>query len=419
MQHARRLFFALASCIAFAGCGAGDEPAPAEHGVERIVLVTIDTLRADHVGCYGAELAETPALDALAAEGARFETAISPAAITLPSHTTLLTGRDPPQHGVRHNGFFRLPPDVVPLAEHLRGAGFASAAFVSAFGDSRSASIGFDPTTQLGMLRQGRPGAVRSRAATVRSTQRSLAGHCARALFPGASLRRTRVLAAAVRRALLGCLRREVAFIVRSSHAARGDRERWPAGAHLCWVTSDHCESIGEHGEGRTPMRTRNPARAALAPGRACRGKVVAAWYTRRRPAAARAGVASAAAAPAESPRGGARGTGESRGSPLGRTLETQLAWPGARARRRRRSTYVRAPTRALLPQQTRASSPIARPRNRSGGELDASSTSSAAGPSCRASGSMPRRRALEALAYLRRREPPPGRVLASSGPRS
>ena len=125
----------LAGAALLAACHAGEPAAEraADERIDRIVLVSIDTLRADHVGCYGAAKAETHALDALAADGVRFETAVSPAPLTLPSHATLLTGRDPPSHGVRHNGLFRLPADVVPIAEHLRAAGFATAAFVSAF----------------------------------------------------------------------------------------------------------------------------------------------------------------------------------------------------------------------------------------------------------------------------------------------
>src|SRR4029434_10595471 len=68
--------------------------------MERVVRVTIDTLRADHVGCYGAKEVETATLDGIAARGVRFETAISPAPITLPGHTTLLTGLDAPGHSV-------------------------------------------------------------------------------------------------------------------------------------------------------------------------------------------------------------------------------------------------------------------------------------------------------------------------------
>ena len=119
-----RSAISVAAQLAFAlGCG------PAR--VERVVLVTIDTLRADHVGSYGGSQ-PTPTLDAIAEEGARFATAIAPTPLTLPSHTSLLTGLDPPRHGVRNNSTFRLPDDVPTLGERMREAGFATAAFVGA-----------------------------------------------------------------------------------------------------------------------------------------------------------------------------------------------------------------------------------------------------------------------------------------------
>jgi tetratricopeptide (TPR) repeat protein len=98
------------------------------------------------VGAYGAETAHTPTLDALAEVGVRFETAISPAPLTLPSHTTLLTGLDPPEHGVRHNGIYRLEEGVETLATRLRQQGFATAAFVGAIvlGSRYGLSRGFD-----------------------------------------------------------------------------------------------------------------------------------------------------------------------------------------------------------------------------------------------------------------------------------
>jgi arylsulfatase A-like enzyme/Flp pilus assembly protein TadD len=97
-----------------------------------VVLVTIDTLRADHVGAYGAKSVSTPTLDGLAREGVRFETAITATPLTLPSHATLLTGRDAPEHGVRHNGTFKLGDEALTLAERLRDAGWATGAFVGA-----------------------------------------------------------------------------------------------------------------------------------------------------------------------------------------------------------------------------------------------------------------------------------------------
>jgi choline-sulfatase len=97
-----------------------------------VLIVTIDTLRADHVGVYGAKTARTPTLDRLAAEGLRAADAIAQAPITMPSHASLFTGLYPPAHGVRDNGTAALPDSVVTLAERLSGAGYTTRAFVSA-----------------------------------------------------------------------------------------------------------------------------------------------------------------------------------------------------------------------------------------------------------------------------------------------
>jgi arylsulfatase A-like enzyme/tetratricopeptide (TPR) repeat protein len=230
----------------------------ASGGVERIVLVSIDTLRADHVGCYGAEGAETPALDALAAEGVRFATAISPAPITLPSHTTLLTGRDPPQHGVRHNGFFHLPPDVPTLAEQLRGAGFATAAFVSAFVlDSRfGLERGFERyDDQLGVSRAtGAPGAVAERRGD-RTVDAALAwlAEAPDRFFLWVHLYDPHAdyLPPAPWSERFAGRRYDGEIAFADAQLARlraAVVERWPAGT-LWWVASDHGESLGEHAE--------------------------------------------------------------------------------------------------------------------------------------------------------------------------
>lgn len=97
-----------------------------------VLLVTIDTLRADRVGAYGREDAATPTLDALAARGVLFETSIATAPLTLPSHATILTGRTPPRHGVRHNGIFRLSQDIPTLAQRLHEEGYETGAVVAA-----------------------------------------------------------------------------------------------------------------------------------------------------------------------------------------------------------------------------------------------------------------------------------------------
>jgi arylsulfatase A-like enzyme/Flp pilus assembly protein TadD len=97
-----------------------------------LVLVTLDTTRADHLGAWGWAHARTPNLDALAGRGARFARCDTAAPITLPSHTTLLTGLYPPRHGVRDNGTFALASKFTTLAESLRAAGYDTAAVVSA-----------------------------------------------------------------------------------------------------------------------------------------------------------------------------------------------------------------------------------------------------------------------------------------------
>lgn len=106
---------------------------PRTHARPNVLLVTIDTLRWDRVGAYGARRAATPALDALAARGARFETAIAHVALTAPSHASILTGLIPPRHGVRDNGAFVLPANLPSLSNQLGRAGYDTAAFVSGF----------------------------------------------------------------------------------------------------------------------------------------------------------------------------------------------------------------------------------------------------------------------------------------------
>jgi arylsulfatase A-like enzyme/Flp pilus assembly protein TadD len=98
-----------------------------------VVLITVDTLRADALGFAGNRLASTPVLDRLAAAGRVFPDAHAHNVVTLPSHTNILTGLYPYQHGVRENSGFRLPSTVPTLGTWLRRAGWATAAFVGAF----------------------------------------------------------------------------------------------------------------------------------------------------------------------------------------------------------------------------------------------------------------------------------------------
>jgi len=96
-----------------------------------VILITIDTLRADRLGCYGSKTVETPHIDALAAKGTLFEETITPVPLTLPSHASILTGRYPAEHGVRDNGFYRLPEGYPTLATRFKKAGYNTAAIVA------------------------------------------------------------------------------------------------------------------------------------------------------------------------------------------------------------------------------------------------------------------------------------------------
>src|SRR6478672_196968 len=107
-----------------------------------LLLITIDTLRADHVGAYGATNGATPALDALAASGVRFDQVQTAVPLTGPSHATILTGQYPPAHGVRGNVVFTLGSKYPTLATLLKRDGYQTAAFVGAY--PVAAAFGFN-----------------------------------------------------------------------------------------------------------------------------------------------------------------------------------------------------------------------------------------------------------------------------------
>jgi arylsulfatase A-like enzyme/tetratricopeptide (TPR) repeat protein len=116
-----------------AGLELGRLPSGLSRDRLNLVIITLDTTRADRIGAYGARDVETPAVDALAREGVLFEQAVAVAPLTLPVHSTLFTGRFPPEHGVRDNGGFFLAADQVTLAEVLKARGYRTAGFVGAY----------------------------------------------------------------------------------------------------------------------------------------------------------------------------------------------------------------------------------------------------------------------------------------------
>lgn len=98
-----------------------------------IILFTIDTLRADHLECYGYDWVKTPNINRLASEGILFEHNIVQAPLTLPSHSSILTGTNPLYHGIRDNGGFYLDESHITLAEALKNREYSTGAFVAAF----------------------------------------------------------------------------------------------------------------------------------------------------------------------------------------------------------------------------------------------------------------------------------------------
>ena len=126
---------AISVAIVFAAAWKWVGPSQLDPTIEatHIVLISIDTCRADHLGCYGFSTSYTPHLDALAQEGVLFENVVSPVPLTLPSHSTMLTGTIPPFHGVRDNTNYYLDDVYITLPEILRDHNYTTGAVISAF----------------------------------------------------------------------------------------------------------------------------------------------------------------------------------------------------------------------------------------------------------------------------------------------
>jgi arylsulfatase A-like enzyme/Flp pilus assembly protein TadD len=135
-----RIIVILLSALAAATLSAG------EKNGQNLLLVTIDTLRPDRLGCYRSIHLQTPAIDQVAARGVIFTRAFAHTPLTLPSHANILLGALPVHHGIHDNGFFVVGEEFLTLAEHLKANGYATGAFVGAFPlDSRfGLTQGFD-----------------------------------------------------------------------------------------------------------------------------------------------------------------------------------------------------------------------------------------------------------------------------------
>lgn len=132
------------ACVA--ACALAANPPAARKIPPNIVLITLDTVRADHLGCYGYKDIETPTIDGLAHDGVVFERAISQVPLTWPSHAAILTGTYPFQNGVQDFTGQPLSPEFHSIAQALKQHGYATGAVVSAFVLDRSWGLnrGFD-----------------------------------------------------------------------------------------------------------------------------------------------------------------------------------------------------------------------------------------------------------------------------------
>lgn len=148
LRTCARALLALSPLWAVA-CGGGG--GPAYDGPVSALLITLDTTRADALGCYGGKAGVTPNLDALARESVLYERARTTAPITLPAHSSMLTGLTPVRSNVRDNSLNPLPAEAVTLAERARAKGYATGAVVSAavldaaFGLDQGFEVYLDP----------------------------------------------------------------------------------------------------------------------------------------------------------------------------------------------------------------------------------------------------------------------------------
>jgi arylsulfatase A-like enzyme/predicted Zn-dependent protease len=231
-------------------------------GPLNVLLISVDTLRADRLGSYGHKAAETPILDRLAARGVQFSQVTTVAPLTLPAHASLLTGTSPAFHGVRDNGQFYLAEDQVTLAETLKAAGYRTGGFVGAFVLDRRWGItqGFDTyfddfDLSRYQLAAGIDAAQRPANEVVDMATAWIAQDSDRPFFawvhlydPHAPYAAPESFASRFPRDMSGAYDAEVAFtdhqigrVLESLGEAREDT--------LVVVVGDHGESLGEHQE--------------------------------------------------------------------------------------------------------------------------------------------------------------------------
>jgi len=175
LGHKSILFFGTFAAFTLVSCKPYSKQAKSSASALKpinVVVVTLDTVRADHLHCYGNENIQTPTIDSLAQQGVLFEKALAQTPLTEPSHASIFTGENPNVHRVRDNGFV-LQPSSVTLATILRGRGWDTAGFISAsdlsrqFGFNQGFSIYDDEMSRSTDRSMDQPVAVRPANVTV------------------------------------------------------------------------------------------------------------------------------------------------------------------------------------------------------------------------------------------------------------
>jgi choline-sulfatase len=242
----------LIALVAATGCSNASPPPVAPTYARNLILITIDTLRADRVGTYGYPSARTPRIDALAAKGVKFDAAYATAPITLTSHASLLSGLYPPGHGARHNGM-AVQSNTPTLATILSGAGFATGGFVGAFPLDRRFGLnrGFGtygdrmPRGDRGLVSNERPGRV-----VVDEALQWLNAQKGRRVFLWVHLFEPHAPYGDPRTGRSGADRYDDEVAETDVQVGRiVDALGADAAASLIVVASDHGEAFGEHGE--------------------------------------------------------------------------------------------------------------------------------------------------------------------------
>ncbi|MFQ5791363.1 MAG: sulfatase, partial [Acidobacteriota bacterium] len=252
VARSRRTVYGCVLLAAFAGCTPRSAPPV------NVLLITIDTLRADRVGCYGYAAPTTPHIDSMAEEGVVFEKAIAQAPVTLPSHASLLTGTYPPTHGVRDNVTYQLSEASLTLAEVLEKQGYETAAFIGAFPLHRRFGLGqgfshYDD--RVGSQREAAAGffAERRAEAVVDAALEGLGRVKSRPFFYWVHLFDPHVPydpPSPVRERFRDSYDGEVAYVdSQVGRLLQGLERARLSDETLIVLTSDHGESLGDHGE--------------------------------------------------------------------------------------------------------------------------------------------------------------------------